>query len=160
MREIQLTQGQVALVDDDQYEFLMQWKWFAHKEWKSFYAVRCGKVDEYVNGKRPLIRMHHAIIGFPPKGFETDHRNGRGLDNQRHNLRFVTGRQNQQNQVHRNKSSQYPGVCWDKSRQKWIVCIRINDIQKNLGYFTNELEAFKAYEQAVNAIGETVIGDH
>jgi hypothetical protein len=159
MKKICLTQGKIALVDDDQFELLIQWRWFAHREWKNFYAVRCGKVDECVNGKRPLIRMHHTIAGFPPKGLMADHCDGNGLNNQRENLRFVTCRQNQQNQTHRNKSSQYPGVCWDKSRQKWIVCICVSGIQKNLGRFTDEFEAFTAYKQAVESLGETIVGD-
>jgi len=154
MKEIFLTQGKVALVDDGMFEELNQRKWYAHKEYNTFYAIR---QSPQIKGKRCLIYMHHAIIGFPPKGFETDHKNGVGLDNQRHNLRFVTCRQNQQNRKNQKKTSQYSGVYWDKDRQKWVAQIRINGIKKKLGHFKIEREAFEIYCQAVEAIGEKVL---
>lgn len=155
MRKIQLTQGQVALVDDDMYEELNQHKWCVDKGGNTFYAQRQLPT---INGKRHKIKMHHAIIGKPPKGFEIDHKNGQGTDNQRHNLRFVTRRQNQQNQRNgKKKSSKYPGVYWDKRDKKWIAKIQIDGKSSNLGYFVDEFEAFESYRKAVNAIGTTVI---
>ena len=154
MKEIQLTQNQIALVDDDMYEELNRHKWFAYKPWNTFYVHRNSPT---INGKRHIIKMHHEIMGMPPKGYEVDHENGSGLDNQRHNLRFVTHRQNGQNLTHRNKTSQYPGVCWHKRYQKWRTTIQINGKHKHLGFFTNELEAFIVYEKAVEALGEIIL---
>ena len=57
MKEIQLTQGKVALVDDDMYEYLMQWKWFANKKGSTFYAVR----SLHSNNVRKTIFMHRLI---------------------------------------------------------------------------------------------------
>lgn len=105
MKEISLTQEKVALVDDDLYEELNQFKWHAHKMRNTLYAVRHSPT---INGKRPIIRMHHEIIGVPPTGFMTDHENGCGTDNQRENLRHVTNRQNQQNLKNKKKTSKYP----------------------------------------------------
>lgn len=156
MRKIQLTQNKVALVDDDQYEFLMQWKWCADKSGKIFYAQRRLST---INGKCCKIRMHHEIIGKPPKGFEVDHENGNGLDNQRHNLRFVTHRENCQNRKNQKSSSQYQGVYWRINEKKWSAQIQINGIVKHLGYFHDELDAFNTYKQAVEALGEKVIED-
>ena len=155
MREIQLTQGQVALVDDDQYEYLNQWKWYAHEGTKTFYAAR---QSLKVNGKQHAIFMHHIVAGYPPMGFETDHRSGRGTDNQRHNLRFVTRRQNQQNQRNgRKKSSKYPGVTWHKRNKRWQAQIRINGKRTYLGLSINEKEAFEIYCQAVEKLGEKML---
>jgi len=155
MKEIQLTQGQIALVDDDQYEFLMQWKWQAQKDGNTYYAVRSLSIG---NGKQHMIKMHHKIIGSPPKSFEVDHRNGQGLDNQRHNLRFVTHRQNQQNRRNgKKKTSQYSGVYWHKASEKWMARIQINGKENYLGLFVDEFEAFKTYQRTVNAIGEEVL---
>ena len=156
MKEIQLTQSQVALVDDDLYEELNQVKWNAHKDGKTFYGRRWSPM---VNGKRHIVLMHHVILGRPPKGFVTDHINGCGIDNRRKNLRFVTNRQNGQNNKNCKKSSQYPGVYWDKEYKKWRVCIRINGKTKNLGRFTDEKAAFEAYKKAVNELGETIVGE-
>ena len=154
MREIQLTQGQVALVDDEDYEKLNQFKWYAFKGWNVFYA---GRQSSKVNGKCRKLRMHHDIIGFPPKGLQTDHRDGNGLNNQRENLRFATNRQNQQNRKHQGKSSRYPGVCWQKNDKKWQANIQINGKLKYLGNFKTEKEAFEAYRCAVEELGEKML---
>lgn len=82
-REIPLTQGQVALVDASDYEWLMQWKWFAlwNKTSRSFYAARNPK---NIDGKRAHIRMNRLILGLeygdPRMG---DHRDGNTLNNLR-----------------------------------------------------------------------------
>ena len=154
MKEIQLTQGQVALVDDENFERLNQFKWHAVKGKKIIYARRNSIT---INGKQHGIYMHHEIIGRPPKGFEVDHRNGQGLNNQQYNLRFVTRRQNQQNLHNKSKGSRFPGVYWHKRLKKWKSQIEINGHRKHLGYFVNEFEAFDAYGQAINDIGEKVI---
>jgi len=156
MKEIQLTQERVVLVDDEDYEKLNKFKWFAQKSTHTFYANRN---SPRINGKRYLILMHHEVIGKPPKGFETDHRSGNGLDNQKENLHHVTHRQNTQNRKNENSSSKYPGVCWNRLREKWVARIEINGISKHLGVFTNERKAFEAYKYAVKSIGEKVIED-
>ena len=44
-------------------------------------------------------------------------------------------------------SSQYKGVCWYKSTNKWISYIKINGKTKHLGLFTSEEEAYEAYQK-------------
>jgi len=154
MKEIQLTQNQVALVDDDMYEELNQFKWYVQKDKNTFYALR--SVPK-IKGKQKKVWMQHAIIGKPPKGLEVDHRNGQGVDNQRDNLRFVTHRQNSQNRKNQKKTSNYPGVCWANYRNKWQANILINEHRKHLGHFTDEKEAFQAYQKAVNDLNEEII---
>ena len=80
MKKVKLTQGQCALVDDEDFEKLNRFKWFADKPktGDTFYARRNLPM---INGKQSKILMHHAIIGKPQKGFEADHCNGQGLDN-------------------------------------------------------------------------------
>ena len=156
MKEIALTQGQVALVDDEIYEELNRVKWYARKGANTFYAVR---MSPRVDGKQYGIYMHHEISGKTPKGFEVDHRNGMGTDNQRENLRHVTRRQNCQNLKCVKSSSKYPGVYWHKPTEKWVAIIKINGKGKNLGYFTDGKEAFETYCQAVDGLGETVIDE-
>jgi hypothetical protein len=94
MKTINLTQGQVALVDDWRYEELNQFKWHAHwnEPTQSFYATR-------TVGKRPFrktIWMHRQIMNTP-KGMFCDHRNNDTLNNQEYNLRNVTRSQNNMN---------------------------------------------------------------
>jgi hypothetical protein len=40
MNKIKLTQGKVAFVDDEDYEYLSQWKWGALKIGRFYYAQR------------------------------------------------------------------------------------------------------------------------
>ena len=153
MKEIQLTQGKVAQVDDEDFEELNQFKWFARKVRNTYYA---GRNSVYVKGKRKTINMHFSIIG-ESESLQTDHIDGNGLNNQKSNLRLVTSRQNSQNKRNMIKVSQYPGVGWDKRRNKWRSRIVINGTQKHLGYFILAAAAFDAYRKAVNAIGEKVV---
>ncbi len=107
-KEIPLTQGLVAIVDDADYEYLSQFKWCARKAGNTYYAVR--------QENKRFICMHIQIIGRRP-GLEIDHIDGNGLNNRRSNLRFVTLRQNQQNRLYR-RYSKYHGVSWDKVNGK------------------------------------------
>lgn len=90
MREIPLTQGKVALIDDEDYEELSQYKWTAHHRAKNtWYAVRY--VGKRVDGKRVGVHIQmHRVITNCPDGLVVDHINHNGLDNRKENLRTVT----------------------------------------------------------------------
>lgn len=94
MKTITLTQNQVALVDDDIFNYLNQFKWFAKKHHSTFYAVRNIRKE---NGKQTALYLHHLVIGKPIKPLEIDHIDLNGLNNQRTNLQIVTHQQNRQN---------------------------------------------------------------
>lgn len=143
-REIPLTQGKFAIVDDADYEYLMQWKWCANFQHGIWYAVRTVRPT--------LIRMHRIILDAP-SGIVVDHRDGNGLNNSRSNIRLCTTSQNLHN-ISRIKgsSSTYKGVSWCKSRQVWEAQIKCNGISKYLGRFADELEAAKAYDEAARIL--------
>ena len=154
MKEIPLTQGKVAIVDDEDYKYLSQFKWCAHKVYNIFYAVRNIRED----GKQKTLQMHTAILGRKD-GFECDHINGNGLDNRRSNLRLVTHRQNEQNR-HKKKTSKYPGIYWNKQNKKWEALIRINGKRIHLGLFNDEYKAYLAYCKAVKEMtGQECLND-
>jgi hypothetical protein len=139
-KEIPLTQGKVALVDDDDYPELSKHKWCALYQGKNrWYAVR----SKRGRGGQITFRMHMVIMGTP-QGMDTDHINGDGLDNRRENLRVVTHKGNMQN-IHVPKSSKYPGVCWSASNKKWRSSTMINGEIYHIGYFKNEERAAMAY---------------
>jgi hypothetical protein len=145
-KEIPLTKGMVALVDDEDYYDLSKYRWYANKTgWNTYYAFRNTPRQ---SGKQHLIRMHRVILN-PPSDMEVDHINGNGLDNRKENLRIVTRRQNSQNR-HQVKTSKYTGVCWDNDRQKWRAYIRIMGRNKHLGLFVDETLAARAYMRTVN----------
>lgn len=144
MKEIPLTQGRVALVDDADYEWLNQWKWYAVKYPNNFYAV--SSAINIKSQKYKRIRMHRLILNTP-KNMDTDHANHNGLDNQRHNIRICTTKQNTRNRLPRRKcSSLYKGVSWNKKVEKWIVFIANNRKNENLGCFDDEIKAAIAYD--------------
>lgn len=153
MKEINLTQGKVALVDDEDFEELSQYKWFAQKAVNTFYAERV----DMTTGKPKKIKMHREIMKTH-KGMETDHIDHNGLNNCKSNLRNVTHRQNGQNRGE-DKSSKYAGVSWHKVSMKWSARIRINKKRKYLGYFDTELEAHHAYLNELKEIGELFVDD-
>jgi hypothetical protein len=149
VKEIQLSGGQIALVDDEDYEMVNRWKWKTRKFRHTNYAMRN---YWYKQDKSRTITMHHLIIGRK-EGYVVDHINGNGLDNRRCNLRHVTSRQNAQN-LHIRKLSKYIGVSWYKQTKKWQAQIKINGKSKHLGYYANEEDAFRAYCKAVVDLGE------
>ncbi len=152
MKKIPLTQGKFAIVDDDMFEYLNQWKWCAEKTtYDTYIALRA----IHLNNKTKKIRMHRVIIGNI-KGGEVDHINHNTLDNRKCNLRLCTRSQNSQNRnKQRNCTSQYKGVCWHKRRRKWIVQIKTKKKQIEIGFYESEVEAAKAYEsKAKELFGE------
>ena len=152
MKEIKLTQGKVALVDDEDYEDLNKYKWYANKDKNTFYAMR----NEIINGKSRTVMMHRKIMNNN-YNLLTDHIDGNGLNNCKSNLRIVTNRQNSQNR-HINKSSKYVGVYWDKIAMNWKAQIRTNK-KIYLGTFKNEEDAHNAYKNKLKEINELFIDD-
>lgn len=149
---IELTQGKQAIVDDEDFEWLNQWKWYAHKDKKTWYARRSyGPRIE-----RKSINMHTFIMGLN-QGQKVDHRNNNGLDNRRDNLRECTNSQNATNSTKRkgNFTSRYKGVSWDKRDKNWRAQIMVDYKKKRIGNFDNEIDAAKAYDRfAIELHGE------
>jgi len=142
-RQIELTQGKVAVVDDADYEGLNRYKWCAHERHHIFYAQRSSSRK---TGMKTIL-MHREILQ-PPDGMETDHKDGNGLNNQRSNLRIATTAQNNQNQRSRKGTSQFKGVSWHQGCAKWRACIWTEKRSHSLGLFDSEIDAAKAYDEA------------
>lgn len=144
MKKIQLTQKQVALVDDSDYDYLNQWNWFALKDKKSFYAARTIRI-----GKTFKKILMHRLIMSPPDNKQIDHINGNKLDNRRSNLRICSINENRYNQGPlKSNTSGYKGVSWHIHSKKWIARITVNGNRKFLGYFANKKDAGHAYNKA------------
>ena len=140
MKLIPLTQGKFAQVDDADYGWLTQWKWFAVKCKNTYYAERW---DKTVDGVRKHIPMHRQILGVL-EGMDTDHRDGDGLNNQRFNIRSCTTSQNCRNRKTWGNSS-YIGV--SRHNGKYQAAITINGVYKYIGIFTDEEEAARARDR-------------
>lgn len=142
MKEIPLTQGKVALVDDADFDWLNQWKWFVHITKHNFYARR------YSGGGRKATKKQymHRLILNPMANEEVDHKDKNGLNNQRNNLRKSTHSQNNSNKSKTcNKTtSKYISVSWFKPYKMWRAYVANNKKVYHVGYFDNEIEAAKA----------------
>lgn len=146
MKEIPLTRGMVALVDDEDYEEVMKHApWFAQpsKNGRTAYAV--AKVGFGRRGSRTL-RLHKLILGDGPEGMEIDHRNLNGLDNRRSNLRWATNGDQRANQpVRRDSTTGFKGVSLVHGRY-WMAQIRAGGEKHYLGYFPTAEAAARAYD--------------
>jgi hypothetical protein len=138
MKYIPLNHDKRALVDDEDYEYLMQWKWSLHKDG---YAVR----TDYSKGKYTHVAMHRLIMKAP-RNRQVDHHNDDRLDNQKQNLRLATHTQNQHNRRrNKNNVTGYMGVSF-KKRYGYLATIRHKSKTRFIGYFKNPVHAAVAYD--------------
>lgn len=143
MKRIPLTQDQHALCDDEDYDFLMRWRWYA--QWRpkaqQYYAVRNGE-----RGKK-LILMHRVIMQTP-EGLQVDHINHDTLDNRRQNLRNCSNRENTRNRVTQSKHG--VGVAFNKDcgKRPFSAKITVGTEGIYLGHFATAEEARLEYWKA------------
>ena len=143
MKEIVLTQGKTAFVDDQDFESVSKHSW----------CYDTGYATTRINGRN--VRMHRFLLS--PKSTElVDHADGDGLNNTRGNLRLCTGSQNLANSKKPiNNTSGFKGVTFSKEKRKWKAEIQINRKGHHLGYFSTPQEAHEKYkEKAIELFGE------
>lgn len=144
MREIPLTKARAALVDDGDFEWLNQWRWYVS-------GGRTPYVTRMVD--RRWIFMHRLITAAPV-GLFVDHANRDTFDNQRANLRLCSASQNMANR--RIWGAGYRGVC--QARRRWKAEIRAGRVRLRLGSFPTPEDAARAYDlAAVRAFGEFAV---
>lgn len=158
VRTIALTQGMEALVDDEDYDRVAAFPWYARKGHCTYYAV-----TKRYTGYSSTV-MHHLIL--PPRaGYVIDHRNRNGLDNRRENLRYATP---SQSLINRGiwRQGKYRGVYlkWRRPLQpiplgqkrrgrkpagpRWEAKINVGGRQVSLGYYATPEQAARAYDEA------------
>ena len=141
MRRIELTQGYVALVDNEDYQRVSQFKWYADIKRTRLGTVRTVYASHKTNGV--MLRMHNLILDMA----RVDHKDSNGLDNRRKNLRKATQTQNTRNQrIRIDNTSGYKGVYWATSKQAWKSHITVGGTEKFLGYFPTAKQAALAYD--------------
>ena len=148
MAQIALTQGYVALVDDEDYASLSAYHWQV--------ATSRSETRRYVSGRvhGRVILMHRFILGLGPDDPDVDHINGDGLDNRRENLRVVTRSQNLRNgrrpYTRRGlpTSSRFKGVSFVRRIGRWEAYIQYDGEKHHLGLFHDEAAAARAYDEA------------
>lgn len=153
MKEIILTKGYVALVDDEDYEWLNQWKWHASINKSGIiYARR----TEYPSKK--CILMHRFIMKINERNIFVDHHNRDGLNNQKSNLRIATpGQNNRNSKKQSNNNCYYKGVSQDKrnGNKIWIANATYNGKHLYLGAYSTPEQAARVHDkEAKELFGE------
>ena len=131
--------GRVALVDDEDYDLVTQYRW---RVWEYQQDGRVTKGPYAISGRG--MRMHALIMGRT----WIDHIDHDGLNNQRSNLRPATNTENQHNARSLCGSSQYKGVTWLPRRRRWRAAIGDGGGTHYLGLFSSEIDAALAYDAA------------
>ncbi|MEX0596197.1 MAG: HNH endonuclease, partial [Candidatus Paceibacterota bacterium] len=144
MRKIKLTQGKFAIVDDEDYERINQFKWYYDKG-----RARRNIPASENDGKRTFYYMHWGIIGKPENDLEVDHINQNSIDNRKENLRFATHAENTRNaKLREDNTSGIRGVGFHEYSGLWYAQISIDGASKRIGYFKEKIDAIKAYNNA------------
>lgn len=144
-KNIELTQGKVATVDEQDFEHLSQWKWSAVKKGKKYYAVR----QEGARGNQKNIYMHRQIMNAGAAEL-VDHADRDTLNNTRSNLRFCNWQQNAANSTSPGNKCGYRGVSIDRklNGKPFLASIQVNGRSRHLGCFATAEEAAAAYDTA------------
>ena len=144
MKEIQLSQGKVAIVDDEDYDYLIHKRWHCNLMNGKYYS----RSYQLINDRYSIISMHRFIMK-PAKGVFVDHINGDGLDNRKCNLRLCSIAENNCNRLkNKNNTSGYKGVIWHKMANKWQAYIKYQNKKIYIGLFYNIEDAAIAYNRA------------
>jgi hypothetical protein len=152
---IPLTKNKIARVDEVDSD-LAALNWYAFKAHGIFYAIRELQVSLSGEKRRRRIEQMHRVIlsrkldrSLLPTEL-VDHKDGDGLNNTRSNLRLATNGQNLANRRGPTRQSQSGvlGVCWDKSKQRWLVQISKDGKRVFMKRFITLREAQDAHRQA------------
>jgi hypothetical protein len=110
--------------------------------------IYMSKTEKRYAGSNVGVSMHEIVIGKKAdEGYVIDHIDSDGLLNTEENLRYATQGLNAQNKIKRlNTSSDYIGVCFCKSTNKWVSNMNYNHKPLRLGLFADEIEAVKVYD--------------
>lgn len=141
MKEIPLTQGKVALIDDGDYELVSQYRWHARLDGSKWYAARAA------TPRGGAMYMHRFLLSLTDRRMQADHINGDGLDNRRSNLRTASRAENNRNRrMFSTNTSGYKGVSRCTDGSKWQSRITAHGMECYLGRFATPQEAALAYD--------------
>jgi len=152
---IPLTKGQFAKVEPDDYERIMQWKWYAH--WSKYTnTFRAQRNDKTEDGKRFTVLMHREVMRAEGS-IKVDHKRHDTLDNRQGQLRLATSAQNNQNaRMRKSNTSGLKGVFHQvgtkRRRERWSATIMVNKKVVYLGKFRSPEEAHAAYKKAADEL--------
>lgn len=143
-KEIPLTRGLVAIVDDEDFEELNLHKWYAMKMYDRYYARR----NVVIGNKKSYFLMHRFIIKAKVNQL-VDHKNNNSLDNRKENLRTCSHSENMRNSKKRKQNtSGYKGVYFEKNKNIYSAEVKFGGKRVYRKRFKTGIEAAKAYNEA------------
>lgn len=149
MAIIQLTKGFETVVDDELYEELNSYNWYAS-------GLEGRPARRLKAGPRKLIYLYHQVLGVLPwvlreQGLVVDHIDCDPLFNKKENLRVVSHKDNMRNNTYYGHRQ---GICLDVTHGKWKAYLDRPDLPRiNIGTFVTELEAQTALDQVKQELG-------
>lgn len=152
MKKITLSRGKFALVDDADFDWLNQWKWYCSSKGYAIRTVNTLKGTGKKNSK--TIHMHREIIS--ETSLSVDHIDGNPLNNQRSNLRVCSHADNMRNRKHqKNSKCKYKGVSRVNNSSGYMARITVGNKTKYLGIYKTQEAAHQAYlKAAYKSFGE------
>jgi len=153
MKIVPLNRGYEALVDDEDYERVVEFNWFVciKPHSRVIYAQRHGPRNK---GTRATIGLHRFILKVSDSNTHVDHINHNGLDCRKSNLRKCTRSENCRNRrkTTRKTTSRFKGVSFDAESGRWLAQIWVGKRNRKLGRFKTEIEAAKSYNDAASEL--------
>lgn len=153
MPQILLSNGQSALVDDEDFEKFKGMAWVPSRIGSTSYASN----RKMVGRKITYTSLHRAIVGAKD-GELVDHINGDGLDNRRENLRIANKSQNAINsKLRADNTTGYRGVSYMPKRDRYQARLFMHGKKITSKFFHTAIEAAEAYKEiALRVYGEFV----
>lgn len=135
----------VILIDKEDLPLISNYSWRVSYVHNGNY--KRAETSAVINGKHTVLQLGRFLLNAP-SGLYVDHKNLNPLDNTRNNIRLCTPKENSRNapKTRQKRSSIYKGVSWHKHKNKWIAMCAINSKNKFIGYFSDEIQAAKAYD--------------
>lgn len=145
MKQIKLTKGLYALVDEDKFDLLNQHSWHASYQKKD----DCYLAKTIIDNKS--ISMHRFLLNITSAKLRVLHINNNKLDNRKENLKVLSGNSfNSTKKMQRYNKTGYKGVTeiTRKEMTKYKSQIMVNGKHINLGYYDTKEEAAREYNKA------------
>jgi hypothetical protein len=148
--EVPLTQGKVALIDDEDWPIVAPHKWtyLRTKGGAGGYAITSAVGDD---GKKHMLSMHRLLLGAKP-GQWVDHKHHNGIDNRRCEIRLCTPSQNAQNRKRARGKIPVRGVTEAQYGPGFVAGISADGACYRLGVFPTIEDAGRAYDAACRVL--------